>query len=153
MPTTLPTKKGTYVIQPGQYALVMYEDGDNLIINTGFTRSPGIDFTHPHAKSKQETYDLKSSTPSKHWWQESGTTHSFLVPRAAIEIPTECGWYYPEVTIGGQKIVLNTSGGSSEAHSWVDYIYAEANTLLNIYPEMLTAIANASIPWPTENNE
>jgi len=145
---TLPTRKGLYPILPGQYAVCVGEDGENLIINVGFTRSPGIDFTHPNARSKPETYDLKSSEPVKHWWQESGVTHSFLVPRAAIEMPTECGWSYPEVTIGGQKIVLNTSGGSSEQHYWADYIDAEADTFLNIYPAMLNAIADASIPWP-----
>jgi len=145
---TLPTQKGLYPILPGQYAVYVGEDGENLILNAGFTRGPGIDFTHQNARSNPATYEIKRSEPTKHWLQKSGVTHSFLVPRAAIEMPTECGWSYPEVTIGGQKIPLNTSGGSSEQHNWADYIDAEVNTFLNLHPAMLNAIADASIPWP-----
>ena len=144
---TFPEQAGCYVLIEGQYAIDIRASGPNLILVVGYTRGPGLTFSHPNLLTHEHEFWFKhDSGGSKSWTSANGIEHTFIIPRSKIQLVREKGYSYPKIVIGGMTVTLNVSGGSGARFpGWVDFIGETASTLVNLPMEVLRAIAEASI--------
>jgi hypothetical protein len=121
-----------------------------LILGVGLTI---CEFNHPSMVAKQTTvFEFKHERASGHkfWTAKPGVLHYFVVPKNHIEVAIEKGYSYVTTYIGGQKVVLNVSGGSGPP--WKDWVSRSPHTCINYPVKTLKAIANNSLT-PTQCNE
>jgi len=142
----MPTEKCTVILIPGKYGIHIVEPGETLDIKVGFTKGDGLYYKNPLAVTNYKKFEFKHSNSSgaKWWTSEQGATHTFTVPRSSVSFcDDETGYSYPKIMIGGEEIVLTTSGGGMA--EWIDWIYPEVETCVNGPLSWLAALEKIAI--------
>ena len=120
-------KDGYYVVdEADKYRIRIVEPGEYQVLMLAYDvrRTPGLAaFTHPNIiRTRTRVEEIKHA---KHDWRKHTITkHVVVVPRNRILLlPIRGNYTYPHVQIGGQEIVLNTSGGGCGDGWHTDRIY------------------------------
>lgn len=154
----LPKEAGIYWLIPGDYAIRLTSSGETIKITLGYTKGPGLNYTHPKAVTLPKELWFKND--SRGWWSEDGVEHTFVIPRDQVMLVCKNGCSYPKVVIAKKDITLNTSAGTGpgefqggQVYYWTAIILDEVTTLVNYPVEVLDAIAEVALTWEEKHPE
>jgi hypothetical protein len=141
---TLQTQKltpDTISVEVNDRYHILFAPEPYLILGVGLVNR---EFNHPSMVAKKtDVFEFKHyrKSGSKFWTAKPGVEHYFVVPKERIEVSLEEGGNVHTI-IGGQKVVLNVSGGTM--NGWEDWVSRTPHTLVNLPVKTLKAIANNS---------
>ncbi len=122
---------GNFVVVPyDNYMIRICDPGEYqvLVLTYDVKRTPALAaFTHPNMiRSRTREEEIKHK---QHDWRlHTIASHVFVVPRDQIELLAVPKVYtYPRIRIGGQEIIVSTSGGSNGIVT-TDYIHTVQST-------------------------
>lgn len=154
----MPKEAGIYWLIPGDYAIRLTNSGETIKLTLGYTKGPGLNYTHPKAVTLPKELWFKNDT--RGWWSEEGVEHTFVIPRNQVMFVCEDNASYPKVVIAGKSITLNTAAACGpgvfegrNVHYWTVIILDDVTTLVNYHFEVLDAIAEVALTWEEKHPE
>lgn len=137
--TALPGAQGPYHVTFGESEFVVLVAGAKY-------GTPTARFEHRNLMARTATvHEFKHyhKGGGKSWTSSAGVDLYFLIPKTAITLQPVHGYSYPEVTINGQTIKLNVSGGTLDG--WTDTVGETAHTSVGHPQKVLRAIADVAV--------